>query len=299
MVLIRLEKGSNKTMSQSIRANLFLYTETSLHAGTGSTVSVVDLPIQRERTTQYPMVQGSGVKGALRSQYTGSSLETVFGPETNNGDAFAGAITVGDARILLFPVQSLAGVFAYTTSTNVLARLVRDLGTTPFDMPQSPPSGKALVPSQTDLIASSKVVLEEFSFDAVKSEQVDKIASWIADNAFPAGKEYEYWRQKVRKSLIILPEDDFRDFTLNSTEIATRVKLDRAAKTVMDGALWTEESLPSDSLLFCPILANPARDKSKLNAEQIGQYLTAGIASRIQLGGDETTGSGFVAVRWL
>src|SRR5438128_7853487 len=46
---------------------LYLYVETPLHAGVGSGLSSIDLPIQRERTTQYPMIQGSGIKGKLRS----------------------------------------------------------------------------------------------------------------------------------------------------------------------------------------------------------------------------------------
>ncbi len=46
---------------------LYLYVETPLHAGTGSGLSSIDLPIQRERTTQYPMIQGSSIKGKLRS----------------------------------------------------------------------------------------------------------------------------------------------------------------------------------------------------------------------------------------
>ena len=46
---------------------LYLYVETPLHAGVGSGLSSIDLPIQRERTTQYPMIQGSGIKGKLRA----------------------------------------------------------------------------------------------------------------------------------------------------------------------------------------------------------------------------------------
>lgn len=41
---------------------LYLYVETPLHAGVGSGLSSIDLPIQRERTTQYPMIQGSGIR---------------------------------------------------------------------------------------------------------------------------------------------------------------------------------------------------------------------------------------------
>ncbi len=39
-----------------ITNTLYLYTETPLHAGAGSGLSSIDLPIQRERTTQYPMI---------------------------------------------------------------------------------------------------------------------------------------------------------------------------------------------------------------------------------------------------
>ena len=37
---------------------LYLYVETPLHAGMGAGLSSIDLPIQRERTTQYPMISG-------------------------------------------------------------------------------------------------------------------------------------------------------------------------------------------------------------------------------------------------
>lgn len=47
---------------------LYIYTETSLHAGSGRGLAAVDLPIQRERVTGYPMVQASGIKGRLRAE---------------------------------------------------------------------------------------------------------------------------------------------------------------------------------------------------------------------------------------
>ncbi len=56
---------------------LYLYVETPLHAGVGSGLSSIDLPIQRERTTQYPMIQGSGIKGKLRAAaYAAWAYET-------------------------------------------------------------------------------------------------------------------------------------------------------------------------------------------------------------------------------
>lgn len=278
---------------------LFIYTETSLHAGVGSTVSAIDLPIQRERTTQFPIVQGSGIKGALRSQAQASEddLEAVFGADTKKEDKFAGAVSVGDARIVLFPVRSLSGVFAYTTCPAVLARVRRDVPNFPA-LGAAVTGESALVTSSSAVAVSGRAVLEEFSFTCTADKSVDALAKWFAENAFPAAPEYEYWRTKVQNSLIVLSDESFRDFVQNSTEIVTRVRLEREKKTVAQGALWTQEALPSDCLLLSAIFARSTRNGSNGSADQVAAWLRQSLPSRIQLGGDETTGSGMVALRW-
>lgn len=286
---------------------LFFYTETPLHAGTGSSVSVVDLPIQRERATQYPMVQGSGVKGALRSEskLAEQDLNVVFGPTTKTATAsdratasdHAGALAVGDARIVLFPVRSLAGVFAYATSVPVINRLLRDTGGSFTLHPLA--NTEALTTTRSALNASGKVVLEEYSFTAKADAAVDEIAVWLADNAFPQGDEYAYWRERVKSHLVILPEDAFRDFTMSGTEIRTHVRLDPAKKTVAGSALWTSESVPSDALFYAPVTFRKSRkENDNRNAQDIAQMTMDTVSARIQLGGDETTGQGIVALRW-
>ncbi len=285
-------------MTQTL--NLFIYTETSLHAGTGSTVSVVDLPIQRERTTQFPIVQGSGLKGALRSQVNAKDgVETIFGPETTNAQAYAGAISVGDAQILLFPVQSLNGVFAYVTCRSVLARLKRTMPDLP--MPAALGEGKAHITKPSGVkVTTSRVVLEEFSFEAQEDDTTTELAEWFANNAFPQDEAYDYWRSKVKNSLVVLRDTDFRDFVVNSTEIATHIKLDAKTKTVDGSALFTVESLPSDCLFFSTIRVGDSRnpDKGDWKAADVKDWLQKNTSQRIQLGGDETTGNGFVALRW-
>src|SRR5260370_36522051 len=228
---------------------VYLYVETPLHAGVGSGLSSVDLPIQRERTTQYPMIQGSGIKGKLRSvaedmverkvgTLTDEKVTIMFGPKTT-GSEHAGALIAGDARILLFPVRSLSGVFAYTTSYDVLGRFRRDRersgNALPWHVPapvssdaSKPPV--ALVTSASQVSASGTIVLQELSVQAQPSKDADDIADWIARNALP--RTHDYWREKLRRSLVILPDNDFRDFALYATEIITRVRIDRATKTV-------------------------------------------------------------------
>ncbi len=290
---------------------LFFYTESPLHAGTGSGLSVVDLPIQRERTTQFPNLQGSGVKGALRSQSNGTDDEVnaVFGPDTKGGSDYAGAAMFGEARIVLFPVRSLAGIFAYTTCPQVLARLFREaqrIGlVNGINLPDIADTQCLVTSQRAPIVANDKVVLEEFSFTATENPMVGDIAKWLTDNALPAGDEYAYWRSKLQTSLVILPDNAFRDFVVNSTEITTRVRIVPDSKTVQNGALWTQEALPADSLMFSTVVAQRLRVASyppsfgKGTSQEVLEWLGQNIPLRLQMGGDETTGSGQVALRWL
>jgi CRISPR-associated protein Cmr4 len=321
---------------------LYLYVETPLHVGMGSGLSSIDLPIQRERTTQYPMIQGSSIKGKLRSLAEESSQNTalinaIFGPTPTPGETsdHAGALIAGDARILLFPVRSLSGVFAYTTSRDVLARFQRDSARTdsnqrtstvlqtnsapdqfasasdqlstslPWHLPDKPIAGTALVTSNSEVQSHNSLVLEEFSFTAQANTQVDAIAAWLADHALPTSTSDSYWSDKLKNSLVILPENDFRDFTLYATEIITRIRIDRNTKKAARGALWTEEHLPTDTLLYVPIYATNARqggkESLKLHGRQILEAVKAQDSARgnyLQLGGDETVGRGMLHVRW-
>lgn len=298
-------------------AVLFLYVETPLHAGSGTSLGVVDLPIQRERTTGYPIVQASGLKGCLREAASGrdaQKIKLVFGPDLQRGeqpDEHAGALSVGDARILLFPVRSLMGVFGWVTSKDVLARFRRDVEmaglTINWDAEGPQDQAEAWVSTSCDLVVpqSERIVLEEFTFKAKKQKEVDTIAAWLAENAFPkANGAYAYWRDKVKKSLVILSENAFRDFTLFSTEVISRIRLNDEKKTVERGALWSEEYLPSDTLLYATLFASKPRvdnppDDLKDGAAVLDFVKICVDDRRLQLGGDSTVGRGFVAVRMV
>lgn len=296
-------------------AVLFLYTETPLHAGSGTSLGIVDLPIQRERTTGYPMIQASGLKGCLRDVVRGDHqrVEIVFGPgDTQRASEHAGALSVGDARILLFPVRSLMGVFAWVTSQNVLARFKREAEMTGLSVSWNPvgPTDErtAFVADGSLLITNEKVVLEEFAFTAQMDNEVKVIANCLKDKALPAGDEYAYWRNSLEKRLVILPENAFRDFVQFSTEVIARVRIDDLKKTVERGALWTEEHLPSDTLLYATLFASKPRVKDDDlpedwkqagdRVEKIMEFVKGAIdGKRLQLGGDATVGRGIVKVR--
>lgn len=320
---------------------LFIYTESATHAGTGTGLGAIDLPIQRERTTDYPMFQGSGVKGALRQQYPGDKKDpnkaVVFGPDDQPD--YGGAIAIGDARILAFPVRSLKGVMAWVTCRDVLARFARDashLGTEQQPCPLLPNVAPQPQPDHTQAYASSDdvvldgstIVLEDYQYRQVPytftvgdlqyfSDEAQRQpcrialvwARWLAANTLPQSDSYKsYYHAAFASRFVILPDDDFRDFVLYSTEVTTRIKLNRDTKTVDGTALFTMESLPADSLLYVPITTHKPRIQAdKLAGSAFNKDSTDGAVlewmrntspARIQIGGDETVGYGQVALRW-
>ena len=315
---------------------LFLYCETPVHAGAGISLSIVDLPIQRERITGLPIIQASSIKGVLRAetllllkrrrdQEAEDKVRVLFGPEPKTGQAVdhAGCVSLHDARLLLFPIRSLVGVFAWTTCPLVLERFKRELKAAGFPVDWSVPtlpanSQQALVASDDTIVADGKVVLEEFAFEAQKDDQAEQIADWLKVYAFPQSDEYKSFREWLPKRFVILPDDAFRDFTQLATEVITRIRLKPETKTVAEGALWSEEHLPSETLLYTPVfVSKPLAPDNKLPDEfkESGKPSVAKVLGffkdlstpntnkpyldRLQIGGNETVGRGIVKVRFV
>jgi CRISPR-associated protein Cmr4 len=116
--------------------------------------------------------------------------------------------------------------------------------------------------------------------------------------------------------LVVVSDDVFKDFCKFSTDVVSRTKLDPVKKIVENGALWTEENLPSDSLLYTPLFAcDPRMDKAvvpkikddkgediNLDAALILNLIQTHFTNghkRLQIGGNETVGRGIVATRVL
>lgn len=282
---------------------LYIYTDTPLHAGTGTGLGAVDMPIQREKHTDYPIIQASGVKGALRDTTElalddENTIKAVFGRASGEaGEDHAGAISPSDARILLFPVRALKGVFVWITSPTVLSRFVQDIGG--GDAPKMPaPFGddEALV-ANDDITINGRVMLEEYAYKAKQDERAAAWADYLAKNALPENG-YDFWKTRLKTHLAILSDDDFRDFVKYGTDIVTRIHLDDVKKTVQDGQLFTQELLPGDSLLYSIVVITKSRNGGKLSADNVFATLKNGVGSSIQIGADETVGRGRVRLTW-
>jgi CRISPR-associated protein Cmr4 len=219
-------------------------------------------------------------------------------PDAGDTLDYASAFSPGDARTLLFPVRAVRGVFAYVTSFDVLERFNRDTKAQ-ITLPQADDGVQALVASTDALLSGTHVLLEDFNLTARHDQAVTRCAEWLATNALPDKPEYDYWRSHLLKHLIVLRIEEFRDFALYSTEVVTRIAIDRATKTVNKekGALFTQELLPADTLLYSPVKVTNARDESGWKADKVAQELMK-LSGQTQIGGDETVGRGRVYLRW-
>jgi CRISPR-associated protein Cmr4 len=282
---------------------LFVHALSPLHAGTGHAVGAVDLPIARDKATGFPYLPGSSIKGVLRDtarkvpgfdEVGVLGVLGVFGPERDKAHDHAGALLVGDASLLLLPVRSVVGTFAWATSPWLLQRLARDArecgGPVPA-VPSVPSIDHALVSREPSIIGGKRVVFEDLDFEAEKSEAVDKLAAWIGERLFPKDKpDAEAWQALLKKKLCVLHDDSMAFFSEHGTDVVTRIAIDADRKTVKEGALWTEESLPSESVLVA-LIAGQATSQVADAAMAVDRIRPL-LERNLQLGGDATTGRG-------
>jgi CRISPR-associated protein Cmr4 len=307
---------------------LFLICETPLHAGSGSDLGIVDLPIQRERHTSFPKIESSSLKGALREAVethfinteqdeekkkkaesrTHKTVFTLFGPENAGNDAHMGAVGFSDARLLLFPVKSMKGVFAWITCPKVLQQFERDMKITNknfsiSNLPTSIKEGECIVLNSNNNITVNKshVVLEEYAFSAQIKEDmmIEKYQfnAWLASKA----SAESFFQEKMSEDIIILSNDDFKDFVSLSTEVITRTAIDNETGTVKGGALFTEEFLPAESVMYSLVMAAPPfNDKRKVwDAKKVMETFTTIMTALpvVQIGGGATLGKGIVRTK--
>lgn len=299
-------KGENSN------ALLFLHAHTPLHPGSGTALGFVDLPVQRERHTQWPVIPGSALKGILRdacrekakSNHGGDRRKTnnedqeltaVFGPgKIDDSDSHAGALSVTDARILAFPVRSPKGVFAWVTCPAVLERLARDAGLAGLSVPGLPSpleAGEAVCYEGSPLLFDGgALVFEEYEFR--RRASADDLAAWIAASAV----RDEPTRARLKTHLAVIPDNEFTHFVRYATEVAARIGLDYETKTVSDKALFYEEFLPAETIFYALVLASDSRKRDKsMRAGQVVAYLEKSLPPFLQVGADETIGKGICA----
>lgn len=278
----------------------FVHALSPLHAGTGQGAGVIDLPIAREKATGLPYLAGSSLKGVLRAQSNDADRTLIFGADTNDIATDSNAASpaqFSDQRLLLLPVRSLAGTFAWVTSPYILRRFARDIEDAQITPPSSPIPGIETTKQCSIASEGSKIVmltdpqtvyLEDLDLEPQTSAGASTWATWIGKYVFPDDAD---WQRMLVERICIVHDDVFNFLIDTATEITARIKLQEDSKTVQQGGLWYEEALPTETILFGLALAAPPR-ASTVTTQRVFEVIEGIAKQTLQLGGKATVGRG-------
>ena len=260
--------------------------ETFIHPGIGQASSAIDLPVARERTTDYPFIPGSGMKGGWKTwakeQAKFADVETkrLFGESDN-----AGAILFSDARLVLLPVRSLNTAYVWLTCPLLLERVARDVErsgqSTSYDIDdvRQVRVGKFLGSSPEMLTLEEREIEHQGGLPDKVIEALGKLAPRVA--------------ARIANQLAIVHDDDFVWFAKYALPVSAHNKLDE--KTKASDFLWYEETLPPDTVMYSMLAERPdngatPNDKLKLITDRLAAN------AYCQFGGNETLGQGWFHV---
>ncbi len=269
----------------------FVHALSPLHAGTGQGVGVIDLPIARETATNLPYLPGSSLRGPLRRALPEQDVRnTIFGSGTGNGTE-PGRVHFTDQRLLLLPVRSIAGIFAWVTSPYVLRRFARDvqdiggLNGLPTNVPDVT-AQQVAVCEGSSLIVQNQVYLEDVDLtpDAAMQKDADAWAGWLSKQ-LPA-------LDGLAARLAIVPDDVLSFLLTTATEVVARVRLEDDKKTVATGALWYEEAMPAETVLAGMVLHTGKNGAAEGDFAKLRER----VERPLHLGGNTGVGRGLCRV---
>jgi len=260
------------------------YTLTPLHAGAGDSAGAIDLPVQREKHTEYPVVYSSAMKGSLRCLFECNEslkgyVENIFGKEgSEQKDSTSGKVIFTDAKILFFPVRSSEGVFKWITCPFVIERLRRDLKFIGISKDDVSAAENTAFKSYTSLIVLEDFPITTSNCSASSASLLELLTSFTVP--------YFFTEDILKGRLLIVSDDVFKTLVTIATQIVARNVLENETKKSEN--LWYEEVVPADSL-FYTIMKPAFKGNTAITT------LSSNINNCImQIGGNETIGYGFV-----
>ena len=261
-----------------------------LDVGCGSSVGAVDQPVTRERHTGYPVIPGSTIKGVLADLWTVKSEKGEYvrekegirllgnDPADKKTAAQAGTLLIGEGKLLAFPVRSAKGCWAWLTCPLIIDRFVRDTGAQIGKLED----GKIYADEKLQI--DGKVVFEEYPLTVATGAHADVIEAFKTVSIDPV------WTDNLAGHLAIISNDLFAYFAKNACEIANHNRINDETGVVEDGALFSQENVPSETMFYGIFSSRDAEDFDKLGTKLEAE------GGMLQIGADATTGLGWCSV---
>lgn len=201
---------------------------TNLHAGNGDVnYNIIDNEVEKDPVTGYPVINASGVKGALRKHFKNAKLEeTWFGKDAQGKLKFLGA------NMLAIPLRASKGKDAfYRVSTDLMIQKYNEFCDIFLD-------GHEKISGWVDENRNSDK-------KAVESFKLDK------KTTFQGTTVYDIYR---------IGADDLRNIEL---PVIARNKLEDG----ISDNLWYEEVVPHESIFYFPVFVENNEDDINLLKE--------------------------------
>jgi CRISPR-associated protein Cmr4 len=147
-------------------------------------------------------------------------------------------------------------------------------------------SGRGVhVPNDCCCLHKGRLYLEELDLPASASESATQWARRLSPLVSPGGDLF------IRRFAVV--DDETMTYLWETAlQVDARVRLDPNTRTVAQGALWLEESLPPESLLIGLLAADRSRRPGvTMGPEEILGFALGGDQV-LQLGGKASTGRG-------
>lgn len=289
------------------RSLITLHTQTSLHPGVLGGTHIIDRPIHRDIHTNDPKVSSNALKGAIKEQYKGLAKNKMFGIDQYDlatinekdehgqykGRPKPGLIFFTDVRLLFFPVKSKAGGWAWVSCPRILNKFRKEAG---FALSES--GNKEFYAAFNNSIddqaiyagswlnIENYVVLYRHSFQIDNRLNKEIIEKW--QKSFSALG----FCNDLAERVVIVSNENFDSLTRLYSEVITRNKIDDQVKSVSGGALFTEEYLPANSLLYALSFSMPNQTQNGI------EKMLTQTKQMIQLGGNATIGKGICKLDW-
>lgn len=224
-----------------------------VHIGTGGMrLGRVDNSIVREPGTKLPKIPGTSLSGAIRSYsayrydkrncagqkghcgYPTCPICYTFGSisgEEGKQKVFSGVISIGDARIILFPVYSMAGP-VWVTSPSALAEfgIIENLGGDEAKMTKGLNKYPYLNLGWLMIKKGGEIVMDKLPFPSPINDRV-----------------------------VLISDKLFSQVINNNLEVRTSVSMSPETGAAEPGALFTYEAIPRAAFLWMDLVVDDYR----------------------------------------
>jgi CRISPR-associated protein Cmr4 len=282
----------------------YLYLLSPLHTG-GTSQEGNLVGIARESHTDLPYMPSSSIRGRLRAatpesdriKLWGNTIEDVNSATVNSQtqeseqnqttptptsistavtNLIQGALWVGDAALLWFPVSSLSHGVVWISSPFLLRRWMR-LTNNSLPMPEVGSFSKG---------NSKNLYLKDAIFKAADLKKWNEKTQWR--QYLPTGSE----ETNTISQVLVLSDQDCQVLIQSSLWRQVKVKLDE--KKNVDGGFRYEEAIPPETLMFSPWGTTVATNGKVNDASTILKTMLQKKDIVWQFGGQESLGRGFV-----